>query len=94
MSTPRDLNETGKADWKKPSSPHGYDQPEFSPAQAPRDYRRSRTHAPDEERSRLRRLQQELDAPAAEASPSASAAWDTDAPTETNDTPSSRLYRD
>ena len=94
MSTPRDLDETGKADWKKLSSPHGYDQPEFTPAQAPRDYRRSRPHDADEERSRLRRLQQDLEAPAAEVSPSAPGAWDLDAATEADDMPSSRLYRD
>ncbi|TCT03920.1 hypothetical protein [Aquabacter spiritensis] len=54
MPTTREADEAKRReDWNQLSSPHGYDQPEFGPALAPRDYKRPRPGA-DDERRRLR----------------------------------------
>lgn len=82
------------ADWKQPSSPHGYDQPEFDPSQAPRDYRRLRAHGPDEERRRLRLAQEGLDDAGNTVLPSRAEVWDQEEASNAGDAPPSRLYRD
>lgn len=96
MSTLRDETRSPGpgADWKQPSSPHGYDQPEFDPAQAPRDYKRTRVHGPDEERRHLRRVQEELDEAVVAAPASKDEPWDTEETGADTATPSPRLYRD
>ncbi|HQS11014.1 MAG TPA: hypothetical protein PLK13_19505 [Xanthobacteraceae bacterium] len=85
-------------------TPHGYDQCEFTPAQAPRDYARPRkSHGPDEERRHLRavsaaigdgetpgKAQRPLAPP---LSPAPSPRWDNDNDSGPADG-ASRLYRE
>lgn len=52
---------TAGQNWKQMSSPHGYDQPEFEPGQAPRDFKRVRHHEPDDERRRLRNADADME---------------------------------
>ncbi|MEP9376467.1 hypothetical protein ABLE91_07140 [Aquabacter sp. CN5-332] len=98
MPTHRDTDSrtggTKAQDWQQMSSPHGYDQPEFEPGVAHRDYKRGRQHEADAERRHLREVEAAMDGP--DPHDSASGAkkgekWDKD---ENIDTPVSRLYRD
>lgn len=99
MPTPRNTDsrtgETKAQDWQQMSSPHGYDQPEFEPGLAPRDYKRVRHHEADAERRHLREVEAAMDGPDPQDSAIGAKRgekWDEDENSEAP--PVSRLYRD
>lgn len=81
------------AAWRRGATPHGYDQPEFSPVESRRDFPRPRKRREaDEERRQLRQAEAAFDG--SDRPPSAeerSAASDVDGREPTG---RSRLYRD
>ncbi len=86
---------TSIQDWKPTSSPQGYDQPEFEPAAAARDYRRQREHGPDDERRRLRNASAAMDGEGPQTEGphiKKDEKWDED--DAMTSPPVSRLYRD
>ena len=84
-------------DWASASSPNGYDQPEFGPKQAPRDYPKARKteHGAENERHHLRTADAAMEGnlpPSKPADDAASGRWDQDDDRPID--PSRRLYKD
>jgi len=83
-------------DWASASAPTGYDQLEFDPKQAPRDFERKPSRAADDERTRLRAADAAMEGDQHAADPSANSVsekWDLDDDDSPIDT-SRRLYKD